>query len=725
MKFKPSLGNMIIVAVILGIVAGVFFGEDCAKLGVIGNAFIALLQMCVLPYILFSMIHGIGSLSYKEARMLAVKGGVLMLIFWGIAFIFILLMPVCFPEWKSAAFFSTSTVAPAEEMDYLGLYIPSNPFNSLANNMVPAVTIFSIFIGVALIGIEKKEPLLDNLNILCKALSKVTNMMVKLTPIGTFAITANAAGTMTLEEFGRIQVYFVGFIGAALMLSFCVLPVLVSLVTPFKYRDILNVSKDAVLTALTTGNLFIILPIISQNSRMLFEKYHIKMSESDSTSDIIIPIIYNFPNIGKLLGLLFILFAAWFSGTTIGFMQYPDFIVSGLLSFFGSSNVAVPFLLKHFQIPGDLFEIYLVSGIINGKFSTMLAAINLFAFTLICICWLTQKLEFSVKKFVGYGGTMIVLVAAIIIGAKIILAKVITQTNDHEQQLASMTVPNPVKFVVSRKMPDASLFKKLFEPSASGHLERIKKRKVLRVGYNINAMPFSFFNKKGELVGYDIDMANQLAKELGCHTVKFFPLKYDNINLGLKNNFIDIAMAGISINGERIQQMDFTAPYMRLNLGLVMKDYMRDDFKSIQDMRKIPDLTVAVLKGSVYKARFKTSASKVKCIEIKSFKDFFDGKTKADVLLTSAEQGAAWTILYPSYTVVIPKPKIYKDLIAYAISKGDQEFLNFLNYWLELKEDSGVTQKMYRYWVLGKDVKKKKPRWSILHNVLKVNSKAE
>lgn len=98
MKFKPSLGNMIIVAVILGVAAGIFFGEDCAKLGVIGNAFIALLQMCVLPYILFSMIHGIGSLSYKEARMLAVKGGILMLIFWAIAFIFILLMPVCFPR---------------------------------------------------------------------------------------------------------------------------------------------------------------------------------------------------------------------------------------------------------------------------------------------------------------------------------------------------------------------------------------------------------------------------------------------------------------------------------------------------------------------------------------------------------------------------------------------------------------------------------------------------
>jgi Na+/H+-dicarboxylate symporter len=52
---------------------------------IIGEIFIGLLQMTVLPYILVALIAGIGKLSYREMRLMAVQGGRFVLLFWGIS----------------------------------------------------------------------------------------------------------------------------------------------------------------------------------------------------------------------------------------------------------------------------------------------------------------------------------------------------------------------------------------------------------------------------------------------------------------------------------------------------------------------------------------------------------------------------------------------------------------------------------------------------------------
>ena len=66
------------------------------------------------------------------------------------------LTPLAFPPAESASFFSTSLVEPPKPVNFLDLYIPSNPFKSMADNVVPAVVLFCILCGVALIGIKDK-----------------------------------------------------------------------------------------------------------------------------------------------------------------------------------------------------------------------------------------------------------------------------------------------------------------------------------------------------------------------------------------------------------------------------------------------------------------------------------------------------------------------------------------------------------------------------------------
>ena len=86
-------------------------------------------------------------------------------------------------------------------------------------------------------------------------------------------------------------------------------------------------------------------------------------------------------------------------------------------------------------------------------------------------------------------------------------------------------------------------------------------------------------------------------------------------------------------------------------------------------------------------------------------------------LIISAEAGSAWTIIYPSYSVVVPKP-LMRSYAALAIPPGDPHFMDFINAWLEMKKTSGFINKLYDKWILGKTAKQKKRRWSIGRDIL-------
>ncbi|HSQ83132.1 MAG TPA: cation:dicarboxylase symporter family transporter, partial [Desulfobacterales bacterium] len=455
-KTKPrlSLSTMILIGLGLGIVCGFFFGEYCGFLSIIGDAFIQLLQMTILPYIVASLILGIGGLSYKQAKMMALKGGIIMLLFWAISFAMILLMPLSFPKLETASFFSTSLVSPTKEVDLLKLYIPSNPFWSLANNVVPAVVLFSILAGIALIGIKEKDSLIQGLMAVSGALIKMTNIVVKLTPIGVFAIAASAAGTMTVEEFGKLQVYLVSFNLAAILLTFAILPLLLKPVTPFKYKDIVGLSKDALVTAFTTGNVFIVLTVLTENCKSLFEKYSLTHEKTDAYVDVLVPVSFNFPNTGKLIMLMFVLFGAWFTGTAFSFSQYGTFVFAGLLSFFGGVDVALPFMLDLLHLPKDLYQLYMVTGVINGRTSTLLAAMNLLVFTLLTTSALTGTLSFNKKKLLN----TLVLIGVIIFSSigvtRLYFGLAVKNEYTKDRILARMHVKNnPLPQVVYKEVP--------------------------------------------------------------------------------------------------------------------------------------------------------------------------------------------------------------------------------------------------------------------------------
>src|SRR5512139_4050948 len=167
-----SLTRQILIGLGLGVVTGIFLGEQAGFFRFAVEGFIRLLQMTVLPYVTVSLIAGIGSLDLAKAKHLFLRVGLISLLLWALALGAVFLMPLAFPVIQSAFFFSTSMVEDRPPFDFIPLYIPSNPFHSLANNIVPAVVLFSSILGVALIGIDKKERLIDVLLVMERALAK-------------------------------------------------------------------------------------------------------------------------------------------------------------------------------------------------------------------------------------------------------------------------------------------------------------------------------------------------------------------------------------------------------------------------------------------------------------------------------------------------------------------------------------------------------------------------
>jgi Na+/H+-dicarboxylate symporter len=718
---NTSLTFRIVGGLVLGILTGLFFGERAANLQIVADIWIGLMQMTVLPYVMVSLISGLGQLDAELARRLAVRGGLLMLLFWGIAFVVITAMPMAFPNFLNASFFSAHSTEAASAFDPVGLYIPANPFHSMANTVIPAVVIFSAAVGIALIGMPRKSALIESLVTFLEALGRVTRFVVGLTPIGVFAIVAVAAGTMTWAEITRLEAYFAVYIVASLYLALWVLPVLISMLTPFRYRDVFRYSKEALITAFIAQNVFIILPMLIESSRKLFEDYGINSEETDSLNEVIVPVTFNFPNTGKLLSLLFVPFAAWLAGSTMELASYPGFLFTGLGSYFAKAQVALPFLLDTQRIPQDLFQLYLPTGIINGKFDTMVSAMNLLAFSVIGAAALTGNLKVSLNKIIRFIVLSSILLILAVSGTRMFLSAAIDTTYTKDKVILGMDLIEPA--------PDTRVFESR-EELPPGYVDRyagdmpvvdrIAQRGVLRAGYIPNRLPFTFRNDDGELVGFDVELLNLLAREMELR-LELIPLSWHTLKDQLNSDEVDV-VGSMPLTTHMMIDLDLSDAYLPGDLSVVVRDHRRKQFDSLETIRAMGEITIAY-PGSLEYIKPAVSQSlagmKINWLETERFEEFFeqDGE-EIDALVAEAEVGTAWTLLHPEYAIVVPKSSRLKAPLGFAVGKGQHDFAALLGRWLTAKKSTGELQQAYDYWILGEGAEERVPRWSVGKDVL-------
>jgi Na+/H+-dicarboxylate symporter/ABC-type amino acid transport substrate-binding protein len=708
-----TFSHKILTGLAAGVATGLFFGERTAALSWMADGFVKLLQMTVLPYVTVSIVGSLGRLDLSQARTLGLRVGAVVAGLWLVALAFAFAIPLTFPSIENASFFSTTLVERRVPFDFVALYIPANPFNSLANNVVPAVVLFSVVVGVALIGVERKQVLLDVLQVIGEAVSRATRLVSTLTPYGLFAIAATAAGTFSVEQLGRLQIYLVSYVAVAVVLSLWVLPGLVAALTPIPALAMVRATQNSLITAFVAGDLFIVLPTLIEESKALLARYGVGRAEA-GLPDVIVPASFNFPHSGKLLSISFVLFAGWFADAIVPLTDYPRLALSGLVTFFGSLNAAVPFLLDLFRIPADTFQLFLATGVINSRFGTLVAAVHTVAVALLGTCAMAGVLRWQPRRLVRYLASTGVVAVVVLGSARALFETMLAPHYQKDQVLSQMNlIAKPTSSVVLR--PEDALPGVAGEPT----LAAIRGRRALRVGFLPDALPFAFLNARSELVGFDIELAHRLASELGVR-LELVPVARPELAAFLAARRCDLVMSGVVVTTERASETLFSQSYLDETLALLVRDHDRERFESWQAISALDNLTLGVPDIPYYIDKLRERAPRATIRTLSSVEGIFSGAIAVDAIALPAERGSAWTILNPQYSVVVPDGPQVKLPLAWPIAGHDEAFATFVNTWIELKRKDGTFDALFKYWILGQNAVPASPRWSILRNVLNV-----
>lgn len=256
-------------------------------------------------------------------------------------------------------------------------------------------------------------------------------------------------------------------------------------------------------------------------------------------------------------------------------------------------------------------------------------------------------------------------------------------------------------------------------------LAQIQERGVLRICYQPDEYPSAFFNtaEPPQLVGFDVEMAHRFAGRLEL-PLEFLPAASEGAAADLLNRGIcDIYMRTLPVEVPRSHRFELSIPAYNSPLGFIVKDYRREEFKSWENIRKYRDsLRVGVedVPGSIPRLRNFTANAEI--VPIKSMEQQLklleSESVDIDAIADMAEEGAALTVLYPNFTLVVPRPTVYIPA-AYAVAVGNYDLLKGFNAWLLAKQAEGTVDKLYRHWMLGGAAEAEKaPRWSVIRNVL-------
>ena len=254
-------------------------------------------------------------------------------------------------------------------------------------------------------------------------------------------------------------------------------------------------------------------------------------------------------------------------------------------------------------------------------------------------------------------------------------------------------------FATSAFSADISLAKK-------SHVEQIIARGELRVGFESGYVPFEMTDKKGNFIGFDMDFGRRLAKSMG---VKFVPVNtaWDGIIPALMTNKFDIIMGGMTITQERNLKVSFADPYIVVGQSILLNNKLKDKVLSYKDLNN-PKYIVTSRMGTTGEQAIK------KYIPKATYKGF-ESEAEAGLEVINGKADALvydlpfCGFLYGSQgrgkTTFLSDPFTFEPL-AWAINKGDPDFLNYLNNFLRQSKGDGFYDQLYEKWITGSSWKK-------------------
>ncbi|MCX6234227.1 MAG: transporter substrate-binding domain-containing protein [Bacteroidetes bacterium] len=254
------------------------------------------------------------------------------------------------------------------------------------------------------------------------------------------------------------------------------------------------------------------------------------------------------------------------------------------------------------------------------------------------------------------------------------------------------------------------------EAGSERTLQQIRKLGVLRVGYYDGFMPFCYRNQWGELVGYDVSFMYQLAADINVE-LEFYPYVINQMTHDLEKKCFDIAIGGITVTPERLQEVNVSKPYIQSPYAILARSDLASRLVSGQEVLKQTNLVIARYDNVVLHEFISTNFPKNPVMDVESYQDIPD-HPEIDIAFWSLAKAQAFAYTHPGFTVVVPVKFFPPFLYAYYLAPGADHLTNYLNYWIDLQINNGFAERQKDIWIDGKVPLYTTNRWCIIRDVL-------
>lgn len=338
-----KLWQQVFLGLILGVIAGIYFGEDAENLKIFGTIFIKLIKMVIVPLIFFALLSGITSMSGDGNFTRVGLKGFGAYLFTAVFAVFLglscglLFEPGTGVDLKGILDTAGEATAPVKDTpsitSFLLHLIPTNPFESMANDEFLQIIVFSIFSGITIniVG-EKANPLREFIFSASQVSFKMIEMIIKLAPLGVFGYISWIVGTQGLDILQSLAKLVVVVL-AACVLQYIIFGFLIFFVTgmsplPF-YRKILLTQSIAFSTSSSKATLSTALAQL-QN----------RMGVSKTNSNFLLPlgVCINMDGTAIYLGICALFFSQAY-GIPLGFHEYTVLILTCTLGSIGAAGI--------------------------------------------------------------------------------------------------------------------------------------------------------------------------------------------------------------------------------------------------------------------------------------------------------------------------------------------------------------------------------------------------
>jgi proton glutamate symport protein len=706
-----SLPAWVVVGSLAGIAAGIVFGERASVLIPIGSAYAMMLQIAIYPYLICSLLLGLGRLSPQMSRRFLGATWPAHLLVWVLTFGTIWLLSHAIPLPPAPA--SIVPRPAGEQVGLLTVLIPANIVDAWSRNYVPAIVVFAVVYGLGIQAAERKQTFFEVLEAIRKASVTIWAWTVKFAPLGVFALFAGTAGTIEPAQLSGLLVYIGLYTMGCIVIGFIILPAILTSVAPTTYRELLAELQPGLVLTLATSLPVMSVPSVERLAQRIAERAG--CPQTDETANVIktaLSIGYVFAQLGNNFVYLFIFYAVYSASTVLNLGQQLLLPPLTLLSAVGtpSSTIgSIVFICKWLHLPSALLNVYVATWTVT-RYPQVLLSVLGFCFVT-CVIPLIYFGKTTTFKAARSGGAAAL--AALLIVATVAVGIWFRPTlfpSPSETVLRYTLAPALTKDLRVTIQPVDS--KGPITKQTDSSIKSISAKGVLRVGYNPHVIPFCYFNANRELVGFDVSYAYQLARSLNVN-LDLIPYEWESLASDLQAGKFDLAISGIYITPERLQTVGVSRAYYESPIALIVRSDRANLFLNGESIATMQDLKLAAFEGPALLPLVHQLFPKATVRIVPNYDSLPQLGGEIDAAVWTLEQASAWAAAHPGYTAVQPSDLGAPIPFAFLFPPGASDFRDYVDQWLALKGTDGFRQAQIDYWIDGKPRVVAKPRWNL------------